>query len=454
MEKSKEQFSRKIYTVSELTTDIQSRLETAYPFIWLTGEVANFTRSGAGHLYFSLKDDKSQINAVIFKGQAKQIRFQLESGLKLVGFGRIGLYPPRGTYQILFEYVEPLGKGSLQLAFEQVKARLQAEGLFDPHSKKPLPYLPRRISLITSPFGAAIHDMLKVLKRRYPNLSIEVAPVRVQGEGAAREMIHALQRINQQQKSDLIILARGGGSVEDLAAFNDEELARAIFSSAIPVVTGIGHETDFSIADFVADHRASTPTAAAELSVPEKGVLQALLCKEEEQLLFHFGKKIKRMREQVLRSRERLLHPRRMLERSRMALDDLEDKLHIRLNRFFTAKKQKLFWLQHSLEMQTPLAVLSKAKIRLQVLQKNLEDLLAGNLAGKALVLKNLNARLSSLNPYATLKRGYAVVTSLPERRLLTDTASVEPGSEIEVQLAEGILRCRIEEIHHGEKKL
>lgn len=453
MAASGENLSRKIYTVSELTSEIQSRLESAYPFIWLTGEVANFTRSSAGHLYFSLKDENAQISAVIFKGQARQIKFQLESGLKLVGFGRISLYPPRGTYQVILEYVEPLGKGSLQLAFEQVKARLQAEGLFDLHSKKPLPFLPKRITLITSPFGAAIHDMLKVLRRRYPNLAVEIAAVRVQGDGAAEEMALALQRVNTQAKSDLVILARGGGSVEDLAAFNDENLARTIFSSNIPVLTGIGHETDFTIADFVADQRASTPTAAAEMAVPDKAALLSLLHQNESSLFSFFKQRLERFKLDVQRCHEKLMHPGRMLDRSRMALDEAERKLHIRMSRLLSAKKQEVFWLKRSLEAQTPQEILSRVQMQFQSLEKRLLASLSGNLATKGLVVKGLETRLVNLSPYATLKRGYAIATSLPEGRLLMDTQGLEPGSEIELQLAAGSLRCRIEEVHHGEKK-
>lgn len=454
MAASGENTTRKIYTVSELTSEIQSRLESAYPFIWLTGEVANFTRSGAGHLYFSLKDENAQISAVIFKGQARQIKFQLESGLKLVAFGRIGLYPPRGTYQVILEYVEPLGKGSLQLAFEQVKARLQAEGLFDLHFKKPLPFLPKRITLITSPFGAAIHDMLKVLRRRYRNLALEVAGVRVQGDGAAEEMTLALQRINDQAKSDLIILARGGGSVEDLAAFNDEGLARAIFSSEIPVLTGIGHETDFTIADFVADQRASTPTAAAEMAVPDKAALSSLLKQNEAKLFSFFMRRLERLRIEVQRCHEKLTHPGRMLDRSRMLLDEVERKLQTRLNRMLSAKKQEVFWLKKALEAHTPQEILFKGRMRHKPLEKRLIASIQGNLATKNLIVTGLTMRLSGINPHATLKRGYAIATTYPAGRILMDTRNLEPGAEIELQLAEGSLRCRIEEIHHGEKKL
>ncbi|MGD2037635.1 MAG: exodeoxyribonuclease VII large subunit, partial [Desulfobacterales bacterium] len=264
---------RKIYTVSELNAQIKSLLEEQFPFVWIVGEVSNFRTPLSGHFYFTLKDDASQISAVMFRGQQRQLKFQPEDGMRITGMGRLSVYEPRGTYQIILEYLEPSGIGALQIAFEKLKSRLADEGLFDERHKKAIPFLPHKIALITSPSGAAVHDMLNIIDRRFPNVNIQVFGVKVQGDGAEAEIAAALEQLNQQTDIDVAILARGGGSLEDLQAFNSESVARAVYASEIPTICGIGHETDYTIADFVADLRAPTPSAAAELAVPVKSEL-------------------------------------------------------------------------------------------------------------------------------------------------------------------------------------
>ncbi|MFC1896679.1 exodeoxyribonuclease VII large subunit, partial [Thermodesulfobacteriota bacterium] len=256
---------RRLYTVSELTRAIRSLLEEALPFVWLRGEISNFHVPISGHFYFTLKDAGAQIRSVMFRGQNRSLKFQPEDGLAVIALGRISVYEPQGIYQIIVEFMEPEGVGALQVAFEQLKARLGQEGLFGPEHKRPLPFLPRKISVMTSPTGAVIHDFIKVIDRRFPSVHIEVVPVRVQGEGSEEEMVQALNTVNMCGDSDVIVLARGGGSLEDLQAFNSESVARAVFKSCIPVVSAVGHETDFTIADFTADVRAPTPSAAAEI---------------------------------------------------------------------------------------------------------------------------------------------------------------------------------------------
>ena len=286
---------RRIHTVSELTAKVKVLLEDNFPFIWICGEISNFRVPASGHFYFTLKDEKAQINTVMFRSQNRNLKFEPEDGMSVTGLGRISLYEPRGTYQIILEYIEPEGTGAIQLAFEQLKARLSAEGLFDEKHKKPLPFLPRKISIITSPTGAVVHDILKIINRRFSNIHIEIIPVKVQGSGAESEIVSGLDMINTRSDSDVTILSRGGGSLEDLHAFNSEDVARAIFSSKIPIISAVGHETDFTIADFVADLRASTPSAAAELAVPHKIDLSRRVAELTTTLTVRFSRYIKHL---------------------------------------------------------------------------------------------------------------------------------------------------------------
>ena len=265
--------TREILTVTELTRQVQDVLEATFDQLWVEGEISNLRRPASGHLYFTLKDEESQIRAVLFRPVARALKFDLEDGMHIVCRARMNVYKPRGEYQLILDYAEPRGVGALQIAFEQLKAKLQAEGLFDPVHKKPIPYLPSRIGVITSPSGAVIRDILNITKRRFPSVRILIAPVRVQGAEAPAEIVEALHHLNEMPGIDVIIVARGGGSLEDLMAFNNEGVARAIFASRIPVISAVGHEIDFTIADFVADMRAPTPSAAAELVVPMRSDL-------------------------------------------------------------------------------------------------------------------------------------------------------------------------------------
>ncbi|NIR13652.1 MAG: exodeoxyribonuclease VII large subunit, partial [Desulfobacterales bacterium] len=262
--------SPKIYTVSALTEEIKDLLEEHFDFVWVEGEISNFRSPSSGHYYMVLKDEKAQIRAVMFRPQTRYLKFTPEDGMKVIVQGRIGVYQPRGEYQIILDYLEPLGIGALALAFEQLKEKLAAEGLFDEEIKRPLPFLPQRVAVITSPTGAAIRDFLKIIHRRFANIEIIVVPVKVQGDEATAEMVEALDTVNRELNVDVIVLTRGGGSLEDLWAFNQEELALAIRASRIPVVSAVGHEIDITISDLAADLRAPTPSAAAELIVMEK----------------------------------------------------------------------------------------------------------------------------------------------------------------------------------------
>ena len=262
--------TKKIFSVSELSQGIKNLLEREYPDVWVTGEVSNFRAAASGHLYFTLKDATAQLRAVCFRNQARYLKFKPQDGISVIARGHLSVYEARGEYQLYVEYLEPAGLGALQLAFEQLKQKLAAEGLFDTARKKPLPLLPRTIGVVTSPTGAVIRDILRILRRRFRNMNVLIYPVKVQGEGAAEEIVEGVKYFNREQNVDVMIVGRGGGSLEDLWAFNEEVVARAIAASGIPVISAVGHETDFTIADFVADLRAPTPSAAAELVVHRK----------------------------------------------------------------------------------------------------------------------------------------------------------------------------------------
>src|SRR3990170_6260873 len=263
-----------ILTVTQLTIRVKDLLEGTFPDVWVVGEISNLSAPRSGHIYFTLKDEQSQIRAVLFRSSQRFLKFTLQHGLQVICRGRVGVYEPRGEYQLVLEYIEPKGVGALQQAFEELKARLAKEGLFDLDRKKPLPLLPRRIGIITSPTGAAIRDMLRVIRRRHPKMEILIYPVVVQGAAAAPEIVEAIRYFNQEKNADVLIVGRGGGSLEDLWAFNEESVARAVYGSAIPVISAVGHETDYTISDFVADLRAPTPSAAAEMVVKNKEDIQ------------------------------------------------------------------------------------------------------------------------------------------------------------------------------------
>lgn len=335
---------RHIWKVSELTEQISALLEGAFRDVWIEGEVSNYHAAQSGHLYFTLKDARAQIRCVCFRDQVRGLKFRPEDGLHITVRGSLGVYEPRGEYQVYVSYIEPVGLGALQLAFEQLKRKLEGEGLFDEERKKPLPILPRCIGVVTSPTGAAIRDILRVLKRRFANLHVQLYPVKVQGEGAADEIVAALNHFNRTKIADVLIVARGGGSLEDLWAFNEESVARAIAASDIPVITGIGHETDFTIADFVADLRAPTPSAAAEIVVRSRQEF-------ESHIKAYFRDLVKEMRYLLSERRHRMrdLQAHRgfrqievLMRRRHQQLDELSSTLGLALRAQLALAKQRL----------------------------------------------------------------------------------------------------------------
>ena len=383
----------KTYSVSQLTRDIKSVLEQSFPRLWVEGEISNYKRHSSGHIYFTLKDESAQISCAMWKFRAAQLAFLPQDGIKVLVEGDVQVYERSGNYQLIIQQIQPAGVGALQMAFEQLKRRLLAEGLFDDAHKKTLPLFPGSVGVITSPTGAAIRDIVSVIQRRSPATKIVLLPVRVQGAGAAEEIAAAIGTFNKYQNVDVLIVGRGGGSLEDLWAFNEEIVARAIFDSTVPVISAVGHEVDFSIADFVADHRAPTPSAAAEIAVRDWREIQGQLN--------YFHEKM-----------GSLLHKR---------LDNLRDQL--------------TNW-QNSYAFRRPLDLVFQHRQRLDELQRSLTNNVNHAIQMRQVNLKHIQTQLNSLNPDAILKRGYSIATR--NGKILTDASQLANGDSVHIRLASG----------------
>jgi exodeoxyribonuclease VII large subunit len=433
-----------VYSISKLTRRIKAILEQEFPLVWVSGEVSDLRTPVSGHHYFTLKDKKARINAVIFKGPAKRLKYRIENGLSVVGLGRLSVYEPRGTYQILFEHLEPEGIGALQLAFDQLKKRLEDEGLFADHHKKNLPTLPRKVHIITSPTGAVVHDTIQIIHRRFPNMPIVVIPTRVQGETAENEILAAIEELNRQPDAEIAILARGGGSLEDLQPFNSERLARAIFHSRIPIISAVGHETDFTIADFVADLRAPTPSAAAEMAVPGKYQLQQKIQEMTSRLARQIGSDITYYRSTLDHVARRLRDPKRQIQELRLKLDQINQQL---LRRFHYRIENKRVALHHVITRLYRIPIQGKMQYYRQKLDQIDEKILKSleiTISKKQAHNQALTLQLAALNPLNVLKRGYSIVRTLPERRVVKTSKTVTIDQQVEVQLSAGALLCRI----------
>lgn len=348
-----------ILTVSEITALVKGLIDRAFTDVWVVGEVSNFRNQARRHYYFTLKDDQSQLAAVIFNGPAR-VKFDLADGLELVCHGSVTVYGPRGQYQIIIDECFPKGKGALQLAFEQLKKKLDAEGLFRPEHKKRIPFLPRKVGVVTSPTGAAVRDIIHVLTRRYPAVEVLLYPVKVQGEGAAAEIAQAVAAMNRRDDIDVLIVGRGGGSLEDLWAFNEEVVARAIFASHIPVISAVGHEIDFTIADFVADVRAPTPSAAAEIAVPVMGEVMKTVKDHRRQLMLALANWMTHAFREIERLKSRIPDPRRMIPDLMMRVDSLRERLIFSVKVFTERREQAIRAYLNNLKHLSPLNILEK----------------------------------------------------------------------------------------------
>ena len=446
---------RPVYTVSELTRQIKSILEHEFPLVWVVGEISNRRIPASGHCYFTLKDPSAQLNAVMFKGPLKRLKFHITDGLAVVGLGRLSVYEPRGTYQIIFEHLEPKGVGALQLAFEQLKNRLASAGLFDAALKKNLPVLPRKIHIITSPTGAVVHDIIQIIERRFPNMPVTVIPARVQGGDAEASIINALQCLGKQPDAEVAILARGGGSLEDLQAFNSEKLARAIFAAPVPIIAAIGHETDFTIADFVADLRAPTPSAAAELVVPEKKRLQQQCREMQTRLKREINEVLSRHRIRLQNILRRLRDPRRQVQEARLRLDDSELRLQRAWGNYIDKKKEGLSRSLMRLRRIPLRGGLHIWRHEIKQLHYMLYHNIEYSLAIKRAKNRELKLRLKALNPTNVLQRGYSITRDVPSKRIVKTSKPIKIHQQVEVQLASGALLCRVEgKHHHGEENV
>lgn len=445
---------KEIYSVSSLTREIKGLLENQYPYVWIYGEISNLRTPSSGHCYFTLKDRGAQISGVIFRGQAARLNFRLEDGLTINGLGRVSVYEPRGTYQIIFEYMEPKGAGALQLAFEQLKRKLAAEGLFDAERKQPLPRFPRRIALVTSPTGAVVHDMLTVFRLRYPQTALLVVPVRVQGDRAKVDIPAALSGLNRHMAADLIIVARGGGSLEDLAPFNSEEVARAIHASVLPVISAVGHETDYTIADFTADLRAPTPTAAASLAVPDKRRLKeevALLTARLHRALTH---RLEDGRQRVRAASRRLVDPKKNIYDYRLRVDELTQRMARAMRRDVTHRRKAHSWRCDRLTKVSPLIAVATGRREVRGLGKRMALAMDRRLTRKRDTLVRLEQGLNALSPQLVLDRGYSIVRDTKNGEVITGASQVEVGSSLDVILADGFLQAVVERKDDGKKEI
>lgn len=438
--------SRHIFTVSELTSAIRTLLEATYPEVWVEGEISNCRHWNTGHLYFTLKDSGAQIKAVMFRSALRYLRFKPDDGLHVVARGRVSVYDPKGEYQLVCEHLEPHGLGALQLAFDQLKRRLQAEGLFDPARKRPLPLLPRKIGVVTSLDGAAIRDIIKVLTRRHPKVHLVIRPARVQGEGAAGDIARALSQIVRVPGIDVVIVGRGGGSLEDLWAFNEEVVARAIAASPVPVISAVGHEIDVTIADFVADVRAPTPSAAAELVVARQEELRARIDRLRDRLRATVRASVQRRALALHRLERRpglagwpariALHGRQVAE----LVHELTRAIRLVVDRH-ARRAAALTSRLEGLDLRRRLAVM---RTRLVAADKRAEAATARVFQRHDTHYRTLAGRLEALSPLAVLARGYAVCWAGDGSAILRDAASVEPGETVRVTLHRGELGCRV----------
>ncbi len=440
---------KEILTVSTLNDRIKAMLEEGFALVWVEGEVSNLRRPASGHLYFTLKDAKSQIRAVAFRnffdgGRSRSACFAIEEGMSLLCRARVTVYPPRGEYQLIIDAVEPRGLGALQKAFEQLKARLNAEGLFDPARKKPLPFLPARIGVVTSPTGAVIRDILTVTRRRFPAVDILIAPVRVQGAEAPAEIIRAIGEMQIAGGVDVIILARGGGSLEDLAPFNDEGVARAIARSRIPIISAVGHETDFTIADFTADLRAATPSAAAELAVPLRAELLGVVESLRFRLIRRLRQEMERSRRRIIDFQGRLRDPKRRLSDARIALDDQVERMRLSLAHLREVTRQEWNHLSIRLERLDLRLRIGGNRGETTVLTKALRAAWEKQAGARKNRMHAAMAVLSSLSPLAVLGRGYSITRRRPDGLILRRAGDVALGQEVDIRLAEGNLHAKI----------
>lgn len=476
-----------VYPVSRLVREARVLLEGSFPLLWVEGEISNLAMPASGHIYFTLKDEAAQVRCAMFRNRNRQLRFTPENGMQVLLRVRVTLYEGRGEFQLVVEHMEEAGSGALQRAYEALKQRLGQEGLFDDAHKKPIPALPHTIGIISSPDGAAVHDIVSVLKRRFPAAAVILYPVAVQGEAAARQLVDAVKLADHRKDCDVLIIGRGGGSLEDLWSFNDEQLARALFNCELPVISAVGHEIDFTIADFVADVRAPTPSAAAEIAVPDAkqllakilGLTQRLtvMTKQwlvgEQRHLQHLQRRLPRpdvqlnQHRQVLNQQTKLLgsawqrilmssqqkldylsarlkHPQAQIDKQQSKLTGLQHRLGQAFRAEFKHSETALLSLQQRLHRQLPTHAVIRHHDALSLVRKQLDRLMLMQLDTAKQALKQQMRTLAAVSPLNTLERGYSITTRQQTAEVLTHAETVEKGEMIEVRLLQGHLACEV----------
>jgi exodeoxyribonuclease VII large subunit len=430
-----------IWTVEQLNKRIRGSIESQYFNIWVKGEISNFKAHSSGHFYFSLKDTQSQIKAVMFKGYNSRLRFKPQDGLEVLLHGKVTVYEPRGEYQIMCDTMEPVGAGALQKAFEQLKEKLKKEGLFELSRKRPLPSLPKHIAVVTSPTGAAIQDILNILKRRARGLEITVVPSIVQGEAAAPALREAFLKATAIPGIDVIIIGRGGGSMEDLWCFNDEQLVRLVAASPVPVISAVGHEVDFTICDFVADLRAPTPSAAAELVTKSADELTQKVISYQKMLLVTIDRLIKTSRQKFIGLNYRLVDPKRKIQDFVLKNDDLQSRLVNAVHRLLVRKKDNL--TLSTQKLGTPEAIVKNKTAKLQMLEVKLRNLTEKTVEFKRSRLYQKMAVLDSLSPLKVVDRGYSLVQSA-EGQLIKSTNQLNENDLLDIRFAQGKAQVQV----------
>jgi exodeoxyribonuclease VII large subunit len=439
---------RKIFQISELNQSVRKLLEGQFPLIWVEGEISNLACPASGHIYFTLKDSKAQVSCAMFKGRNQLLRFNPENGMQVLIRTRVSLYEPRGNYQLIAEHMEAAGDGALLRAFEELKAKLAKEGLFDEDLKYPVPELPKRIGVITSATGAAIRDVLSVLERRFPAIPILVYPVPVQGEAAAPAIVKTLQLASKRKDCDVLLLVRGGGSLEDLWAFNEEIVARAIYDCELPVISGVGHEVDFTIADFVADHRAPTPSAAAELASPDQETYLGNYLYYQQRLTQLIQQKISRYREQLnwLQLRLKQRHPVSYLEQQSQRLDELQQRLITAWQYNLREQEHQLEQLSNRLLASSPDYQIDMGTQRLAELGLRLKQSILHVFNNKKQQLASLSRTMHAVSPLETLARGYAIASD-SNGNTVSECNQVKAGDQLNIRLHQGSIQSMVTKI-------
>jgi exodeoxyribonuclease VII large subunit len=437
----------KYVTVTALTKYIKRKFEVDPHLqdLWIKGEISNFTSHSRGHMYFTLKDENARIQAVMFAGYNRYLAFRPENGMKVLVRGEISVYEPSGNYQIYVKEMQPEGIGNLYLAYEQLKKQLEAEGLFAPEHKKPIPLFPRCIGVVTSPTGAAIRDIITTIRRRYPLGTVILFPAIVQGEHAAGSIVQAIEKANEFGNVDVLIVGRGGGSIEELWAFNEEQVARAIFASRIPIISAVGHETDFTIADFVADLRAPTPTGAAELAAPHVAELAERITQRKARLIRAVKEKITIESDRLSRLQKSYAfrYPKKLYEQKEQQLDSFLDRLKRQTQRLFERKQERFEQLHLRLETYHPAEQLAQMSEKQRMLTKSLEKEIQALLKQKQWQFTSLLSQLQALSPLKIMERGYSLVYNEKDE-LVTSVRQIQPGDAIQVRLQDGRLDCHV----------